>query len=57
MKDKIPLLQLRMGDCFRQLGDTKTALIYYNELLAVYPKSSEAALASSYVKKLEKKQG
>jgi TolA-binding protein len=41
----VPLANMRMGDSFRQLGDTATAKIYYEELITNYPSSEEAAKA------------
>ena len=45
-------IQLRMGDCFRHLGDKKTALVYYSELIDRFPKSSEAKQAETHLKRL-----
>jgi len=41
----VPLANMRMGDSFRQLGDTATAKIYYEELITNFPASDEAAKA------------
>ncbi len=43
----------RLGDCFKQLGDKKMALIYYKELLKSYPDLSEGAGIKGVVTKLE----
>lgn len=43
---------LRMGDCFKQLGDTETAKIYYQELIQKYGKSEEAKQAKEKLAKL-----
>lgn len=43
---------LRMGDCFKQLGDTETAKIYYQELIQKYGKSEEAKQAKDKLSKL-----
>lgn len=53
-KDKTVKVQLRMGDCFRFLGDKKTALVYYHELVQKFPSSSEAEKAKEYIAKIEK---
>ena len=50
---KTSKIYLRLGDCFRLLGEKKTALIYYEELLEKYPKSKEVNLAKDYLKKLK----
>lgn len=44
--------KLRMGDCFRQLGDKDTAKLYYEELVSKHPKSSEAKKAKELLRKL-----
>jgi len=49
-----PHIQLRLGDCFRRLGDKATALIYYGELTAKSPNSSEAKSAEEHIDKLKK---
>lgn len=41
----VPLANMRMGDSFRQLGDTATAKIYYEELISNFPSSAEATKA------------
>ena len=48
---------LRMGDCFRRMGDGKTATIYYEELIEKYPKAHESMAAGSHLSKLKKKKG
>ena len=50
-------IQLRMGDCFRHLGDKKTALVYYSEFIDRFPKSEEAKKAEAYLKTLQMKTG
>ncbi len=44
----------RLGDCFRLLGDGKTALIYYKEVLKTQPALSEEEGVKALVEKLEK---
>lgn len=46
-------IRLRMGDCFRGLGDKKTAVAYYKLLVEKYPHSSESDEAKRQIKKLE----
>lgn len=52
---KAPKIYLRLGDCFRLLGDKNTALIYYEELIYKFPKSSDAKTAQSYLAQLKAK--
>ncbi len=44
--------KLRMGDCFRQLGDLDTAKIYYNEVIAYDSKIGEAKIAKQRLQQL-----
>lgn len=41
----LPLAKMRLGDCFRHLGDGETARVYYEELVKEFPDSDEAAKA------------
>lgn len=50
---KASKVYLRLGDCFRLLGDKKTALIYYEELVTKFPKSAEVKIARNYLEKLK----
>jgi len=45
-------VKLRMGDCFRNLQDTATAKLYYQEVTDVYPKSAQAKKAKEQLGKL-----
>jgi TolA-binding protein len=36
---------MRLGDCFRHLGDNETAKLYYEELIRDFPNTDEAAKA------------
>jgi tetratricopeptide (TPR) repeat protein len=54
-KRYLPKIQLRMGDCFRLLGDTKAALVYYEELIEKHPHAKEVKYAKKYIPRLEKK--
>lgn len=49
-----PKIQLRLGDCFRRLGDKATALVYYGELTAKSPHTPEAKAAEEQIHKLKK---
>jgi tetratricopeptide (TPR) repeat protein len=49
-----PKIQLRLGDCFRRLGDKATALVYYGELTAKFPHTPEAKSAEEQIQKLKK---
>lgn len=44
-KSFLPIVKMRLGDCFRNLGDADTAKIYYEELIREFPDSSEASKA------------
>jgi TolA-binding protein len=44
-KNYLPLVKMRLGDCFRNLGDAGTAKIYYEELIKEFPNSNEASKA------------
>jgi TolA-binding protein len=44
--------RMRMGDCFRHLGDNNTARIYYEELVQKHPKSAQAQKAKERLSKL-----
>jgi TolA-binding protein len=52
LESHLPGIKLRLGDCFRHLGDTKAALIFYRELLRDYPQSKEAETAKTQVEKI-----
>jgi len=56
----MPLVKMRLGDCFRNLGDPATAKIYYEELIADFPSTDEAVKAKERLAELDgknKKQG
>ena len=44
--------KLRLGDCFRHLGDKATAKLYYDELLTKHGGSEEAKIAQERLQKL-----
>jgi TolA-binding protein len=48
-----PKVRLRMGDCFRNLGDKKTAIAYYKLLVEKFPKATESEEARKHLKKLD----
>jgi tetratricopeptide (TPR) repeat protein len=48
----LPAIKLRLGDCFRKLGDAKAAMIFYKELLRDFPQSKEADAAREQVNQL-----
>lgn len=50
--EKAAQARMRMGDCFRHLGDNNTAKIYYEELIQKNPKSAQAAKAKERLSKL-----
>lgn len=41
--------RLRMGDCFRHLGDASTSKLYYQELIKLYPNSQQASSAKEHL--------
>ena len=45
--------RMRLGDCYRHLGDSDTASIYYQELIDEFPKSSEAESARIKISKIK----
>lgn len=49
--------KLRMGDCFRHLGDRDTARSYYEDLLKNHPTASEADKAKERLADLDSKKG
>ncbi len=49
---RITQAKLRMGDCFRSLGDKETAKLYYEELVAKHPNTAEAKKAKELLSKL-----
>lgn len=51
-KKYLPKAKMRMGDCFKLLGDTTTAKLYYEELITEFPDSSEASTAKELLSKL-----
>lgn len=54
-KKYLPHAKMRMGDCYRHLGDKETASIYYEELISEYPKTTEATWAKERLAKISKK--
>ena len=44
--------KLRMGDCFRHLGENSTAKLYYEELMSQFPSTSEAQKAKERMQKM-----
>ena len=48
----LPHAKMRMGDCYRHLGDKETAVIYYEELISEYPKTEEADYAKERLAKI-----
>ena len=50
--DKVPLVKMRMGDCFRHMGDKATARMFYEELVNKYAKSPQAEKARAQLDKL-----
>lgn len=46
--------KLRLGDCFRHLGDSATAKLYYDEVLTKFPSSAEASKAKERLGEMQK---
>lgn len=51
-KSQLAHVKMRMGDCFRHMGDKGTAKLYYEELVNQFPKTAEAAKAKERLAKL-----
>ena len=45
--------KLRLGDCFRHLGDKKTASVYYEQLISEHPKSNAAKRAAKRLENIQ----
>jgi TolA-binding protein len=45
----------KIGVCFQELGMIEEAKAFYDEVIAKYPKSNEAAKATSRLKAMSKK--
>lgn len=53
----IPHVQMRMGDCFRYLGDKETASIYYSEVVGKFPNTESASTSKKRLADIKKKKG
>jgi len=53
--EMMPVVKMRLGDCFRNLGDPATAKIYYEELIADFPSTNEAVKAKERLAELDEK--
>lgn len=49
---RLPQAKLRMGDCFRHLGDKATSRVYYSEVIDQFPESDQAKTAKQRLEKL-----
>jgi len=54
-KKYVPQATMRMGDCYRHLGDNDTALIYYEELAKSYPNSAQGQKAKERISQIVEK--
>ena len=45
--------KVRLGDCFRHLGDVATAKLFYEDIIDAYPKSDEAQRAAEKLKTMQ----
>ena len=52
-KNHLAHAKLRLGDCFRHLGDKATARLCYEELMAKHTGTNEAKLAKDRLDKLK----
>ena len=52
--DNAARAKLRMGDCFRHLGDPKTATLYYEQLISEHPKETDADIAKDRLAKMKR---
>jgi TolA-binding protein len=52
----LPAVKMRLGDCFRNLGDPATAKIYYEELVNDFPSTDEALKAKERIAELDAKE-
>jgi len=53
--EMMPVVKMRLGDCFRNLGDPATAKIFYEELIADFPSTDEAVKAKERLAELDEK--
>lgn len=51
-KDRVAHAKMRLGDCFRQLGDNATAKLYYEELVSQFPDKPEGRKAKERLQKM-----
>jgi TolA-binding protein len=51
----VPFAKMRLGDCFRLLGETATARLYYEEVVKDFPTSSEAKTSKKRLASLKKR--
>ncbi len=51
----LPTAKLRLGDCFRLLGEKSTSKLYYQDVVSSFPDSAEATTAKEKLAELEKK--
>lgn len=49
----LPTAKMRIGDCFRHLGDGVTAKLYYDELIKEFPDTDEAVKAKERLAELK----
>ena len=51
-EEHIAHAKMRLGDCFRHMGDRDTAKIYYEELVSKHPRTAEAEKARERLDRL-----
>jgi TolA-binding protein len=53
--DQVPYSKLRLGDCFKAIGDNSTAKLYYEDVTKNHSKSPEAEKAKKQLKEIGSK--
>lgn len=54
-KKHLAQAKMRMGDCYRHLGDADTALIYYQEVVRDFPKTEQGIKSKERISQLSDK--
>ena len=54
-KKYLPHAKMRMGDCYRHLGKSEAAEIYYEELMSEFPRTEESKWAKERLDKMAKR--
>jgi TolA-binding protein len=54
-KKHLAQAKMRMGDCYRHLGDVETAMIYYQEVVRDFPKTEQGIKSKERISQLSEK--